>query len=45
MVNKKTNKGYCGAYRQKKGYLYKAKEAARKKKTKRGRRKYLQPKD
>ena len=34
MVNKKTNKGYCGAYRQKKGYLYKAKEAARKKKLK-----------
>ena len=31
MVNKKTNKGYCGAYRQKKDYLYKANETARKK--------------
>ena len=31
MVNKKTIKGYSGAYRQKKDYLYKANETARKK--------------
>ena len=30
MVNKKTNKDYCSAYRQKKGDLYKANNAARK---------------
>ena len=34
MVNKKANKGYCRAYRQKKGDVYKARDAARKKKMK-----------
>ena len=42
MVNKK-NKGYCGAYLQKKGDLYKANDAARKT-TEGERRKYLEPK-
>ena len=31
IVNKKTNNDYCGAYRQKKGDLYKTNDAARKK--------------
>ena len=43
IVNKKTNKDYCRAYRQKKGNLYKANDAARKK-TERERRKFLEPK-
>ena len=37
------NKDYCRAYRQRKGGLYKANDAARKK-TERERRKYLEPK-
>ena len=41
MVNKKTNKYYFRAYRQKKGDLYKANDVARKKLKKR--RKYLEP--
>ena len=35
MVNKKANKNYCRAYRQRKGDLYKANDASRKKKLKR----------
>ena len=44
MVNKKANKNYCRAYRQRKGDLHKANDASRKKKTEKERRKYLEPK-